>query len=129
MTEFARILGLVALVPALLLPIAKREKELAQAISGLLYLTVFLYAMVRLDSLAAAIRALFAWGGKIPHADILLRMVGISLLTAAASSLCAEHGQQGTAHAVELLGVIEVMLSAQPILTDVFDIAKKMLLK
>lgn len=129
MTELARILGLAALVPALLLPIAKREKELAQAISGLLYLTVFIYAMTRLGSLAAATRTLLAWGGSIPHAEILLQAVGISLLTAAASALCAAHGQQGTAHAIELLGVIEVMLSAQPILTDIFDIAEKILLK
>ena len=68
-------------------------------------------------------------GDGIPHADVLLRTAGISLSAAAASALCEENGQRAAAHALELLGVIEVILAAQPILTDIFGLAEKMLLK
>lgn len=130
MTELARVFALTALASALLLPVAKREKELAQVISGLLYLSVFLYATSRLGGILDMMQAILdGIGDGIPHADVLLRTAGISLSAAAASALCEENGQRAAAHALELLGVIEVILAAQPILTDIFGLAEKMLLK
>ena len=121
--------AMAALASALLLLISKREKELAQVISGLLYLSVFLYAMTRLGELLDAVRGWFSGvGNAIPHVDILLHTAGISLLAAAAAALCEENGQRAAAHALELLGVVEVILAAQPILADLFGIAEKMLL-
>lgn len=129
MTALIRGFGFAALASALLLLISKREKELAQVVSGLLYLSVFLYAMTRLGSLLDIVRSRFSGAaGAIPHADILLHAAGISLLAAAAAALCEENGQRAAAHALELLGVVEVILAAQPILADLFGFAEKMLL-
>ena len=52
----------------------------------------------------------------------------VALLAAAAAALCEENGQRAAAHALELLGVVEVILAAQPILADLFGFAEKMLL-
>ena len=108
MTELVRVLALTALASALLLPVAKREKELAQVSAGLLYLSVFLYAMAQLGGLLGTVRTwLDSAGASVPHADVLLR---------------------AAARALELLGVVEVILAAQPILSDLFGFAEKMLL-
>lgn len=129
MTVSIRGFAFAALASALLLLISKREKELAQVISGLLYLSVFLYAVTRLGELLGVMRGWFSGvEDAIPHMDILLHAAGISLLAAAASALCEENGQRAAAHALELLGVVEVILAAQPILGDLFDFAGKMLL-
>ncbi len=129
MTELVRVLALTALASALLLPVAKREKELAQVSAGLLYLSVFLYAMAQLGGLLGTVRTwLDSAGASVPHADVLLRAAGISLLSAAAATLCEENGQRAAARALELLGVVEVILAAQPILSDLFGFAEKMLL-
>ena len=126
MTELVRVLALTALASALLLPVAKREKELAQVSAGLLYLSVFLYAMAQLGGLLGTVRTwLDSAGASVPHADVLLRAAGISLLSAA---VCEENGQRSAARALELLGVVEVILAAQPILSDLFGFAEKMLL-
>ena len=129
MMELVRVLALTALASALLLPVANREKELAQVSAGLLYLSVFLYAMAQLGGLLGTVRTwLDSAGASVPHADVLLRAAGISLLSAAAAALCEENGQRAAAHALELLGVVEVILAAQPILSDLFGFAEKMLL-
>ena len=129
MTELVRVLALTALASALLLPVAKRENELAQVSAGLLYLSVFLYAMAQLGGLLGTVRTwLDSAGASVPHADVLLRAAGISLLSAAAAALCEENGQRAAARALELLGVVEVILAAQPILSDLFGFAEKMLL-
>ena len=95
MTELVRVLALTALASALLLPVAKREKELAQVSAGLLYLSVFLYAMAQLGGLLGTVRTwLDSAGASVPHADVLLRAAGISLLSAAAAALCEENGQR-----------------------------------
>ena len=129
MTELVRVLALTALASALLLPVAKREKVLAQVSAGLLYLSVCLYAMAQLGGLLGTVRTwLDSAGASVPHADVLLRAAGISLLSAAAAALCEENGQRAAARALELLGVVEVILAAQPILSDLFGFAEKMLL-
>ena len=129
MMELVRVLALTALASALLLPVAKREKELAQESAGLLYLSVFLYAMAQLGGLLGTVRTwLDSVGASVPHADVLLRAAGISLLSAAAAALCEENGQRAAARALELLGVVEVILAAQPILSDLFGFVEKMLL-
>ena len=124
-----RVFAFAVLASALILLVSKREKELAQVISGLFYLSVFLYVISRLGSLLDAVRTLFgSIGFSVPHADILLRAAGISLLCAAAAALCEENGQRAAARALELLGVIEVILAAQPIFAEILGIAGKMLL-
>lgn len=129
MTDTVRVFAMAALASALLLPIAKREKELSQVAAGLLYLSVFLYVLARLGGLLDKTRELLCGIGGMPHTDVLLRATGISLLSAAASALCEENGQRAAARALELLGALEVLLAAEPVFADVFGLAEKMLLK
>ena len=67
MTELVRVLALTALASALLLPVAKREKELAQVSAGLLYLSVFLYAMAQLGGLLGTVRTWLDSAGASVH--------------------------------------------------------------
>ena len=127
--------GMIVMFSGLVLDRADRkDQSMLVSVAGivavlLLYLSVFLYAMAQLGGLLGTVRTwLDSAGASVPHADVLLRAAGISLLSAAAAALCEENGQRAAARALELLGVVEVILAAQPILSDLFGFAEKMLL-
>ena len=53
---------------------------------------------------------------------ILIKAVGISLLTATASEICRSAGEDAIASKVELLGKCELLVLSLPILKDVADL-------
>lgn len=129
MTDFTSVCALAAIASALLLPIAKREKELASVISALLYLSVFAYAALRLGELIGVLQSSLGIAEGTSHIDVLLKIAGVSLLTSAAATLCEENGQRAAARAVELLGAVETVLCAKPILDDLFSLAERTFLR
>ena len=129
MTDFTSVCAFAATVSALLLLIAKREKELASVISALLYLSVFAYAALRLGELIGVLQTTLGITEGTAHIDVLLKAAGVALLTSAASTLCEENGQRAAARAVELLGAVEAVFVAKPILNDLLALAEKTFLR
>ena len=129
MNDFTSVCAFAATASALLLLIAKREKELASVISALLYLSVFAYAALRLGELIGVFRSSIGIAEGTAHIDVLFKAAGVALLTSAAATLCEENGQRAAARAVELLGAVETVLCAKPILEELFLLAEKTFLR
>lgn len=125
MNDFISACFLVATASALILLIAGREKELASVISSLLFLLAFLHATLRLGMLIDSFLSSINIVGGAVHIDVLLKSVGVALLTTAASTLCEESGQRAAARAVDLLGAIETVFCAMPIINDFLALAEK----
>lgn len=57
----------------------------------------------------------------------IIKIVGISLITEFASSICTDAGQAGIASKVENAGKITILAFSVPIITQVFDIILNLL--
>jgi len=84
------------------------------AISTAAPLVVFLSDLIKSDALAA-------------HATLLLKALGIAVLTQCCSTLCRECGESAVGNGVELIGKIEILLLALPMITDILEVARTLL--
>ena len=61
------------------------------------------------------------------HSPILLKALGIAILTQYCSELCRECGEGGIATGVETFGKIQILLLSLPLLSELFLLAQKLL--
>lgn len=73
------------------------------------------------------LRELTQTEGISEHASLLLRGLGIALLTQVASQICRECGESGIADGVELTGKIELLLLCIPLMNEILTLSKELL--
>jgi stage III sporulation protein AD len=59
--------------------------------------------------------------------ELLLKALGIALLTQACADICRESGEGGAASAVELTGKVEILLLCLPLLEEILLAARELL--
>lgn len=114
-------LGMVTVIAAMMI----KQKE--PALGGLLSLGVGIYIMVCLISrLFVTIRYLDELMESLSFAKsylvILIKAVGITLVTEFGSSLCRENGFQALADSIRVFGKISILMLGIPILTTLVNI-------
>lgn len=62
-----------------------------------------------------------------PYTPILLKALGVALLTQYCSEICKECGEGGVATGVEAFGKIQILLLCLPLLSELFLLAQKLL--
>ena len=69
-----------------------------------------------------------ATGMQQAHAEILFKGLGIAILTQCCADICRESGESGIASNVELVGKLEILLLALPLLDELLSLARELLL-
>ena len=66
-------------------------------------------------------------GIQSEHAEILLKGLGIAVLTQCCADICKESGESGIAGGVELIGKIEILLLCLPLFDEIMKAARELL--
>ncbi len=73
--------------------------------------------------LVAYLKELTGQEGVAQYATVLLKALGISVLTQCCSELCRECGESGIAEGVELVGKTEILLLCLPLMGEIIKTA------
>ena len=89
---------------------------------------VFAFAAVNIASpLVSYLTGLSKWDGVGGYAEILIKALGIAVLTQCCAELCRECGESAAATGVELTGKVEILLLCLPLINDVLSVAENLL--
>ena len=91
---------------------------------------VLLFGFAALTAVTPALTYLTHLGetaGVTPYAEVLLRALGIALLTQYAAEICRECGEGAAASGVEMTGKIEILLLALPLIDEILSLASNLL--
>ena len=91
---------------------------------------VLLFGFAALTAVTPALTYLTRLGetaGVTPYAEVLLRALGIALLTQYAAEICRECGEGAAASGVEMTGKIEILLLALPLIDEILSLASNLL--
>lgn len=61
------------------------------------------------------------------YASVLVKALGIAVLTQCCSEICKECGENGIATGVELVGKIEILLLCLPLINEILTLAKNLM--
>ena len=66
-------------------------------------------------------------GGISQYATVLMKALGIAVLTQCCSEICRGCGENGAASGVELTGKVEILLLCLPLINEILSAAEKLL--
>ncbi len=112
------VIGIAALAP---LKQLKSDLSPFLRLGAILLLT--LAAAEAAAPLLAQIRVLTDGGAAGPYAELLLKALGLAVLTQCCAEICRECGEGGIASGVELVGKTEILLLCLPLLGELLSTA------
>ncbi len=77
--------------------------------------------------LVAYLGGLARWEGVGGYAEILIKALGIAVLSQCCAELCRECGENAAATGVELTGKVEILLLCLPLINEILSVAEKLL--
>lgn len=94
-------------------------------VAGILVMTAVLIPMLReiLDS----VTAWFGGGTVASYADVMMRALGISILSKICCDVCRDAGESGLAGGVEMAGKTVILLLCLPLIEEILEYASKIL--
>ena len=107
-------IALISVSVGAVIRLVRGEMVFAVRIAGILL--VFGIMLISLDTLLRDASAAFDTGGFSEYVEIILKALGVAILTHVASSICRDCGEAGLAGAVELAGKIEIILMSLPLI-------------
>ncbi|MBQ7347376.1 MAG: hypothetical protein IJW55_05415 [Clostridia bacterium] len=89
---------------------------------------LFAVAIVSAASpLVAYLKDLTGTEGITEYAGILMKALGIAVLTQCCAEICRECGETAAATGVELTGKVEILLLSLPLINEILAVAKDLL--
>ena len=116
--------GILAAVVGTVLRIMKNELSFAVKVSGCVM--IFGVVLVYMDRVLEGIAVRVSLGGASEYLEIMMRCLGVALITEISSSICRECGENGISGGVELVGKLEILLLALPLVTEILDSVEKL---
>lgn len=118
-------LGLLGVAAAL---IVKQWKSDFLPLIRVASVVLFGIAAIRAASpLVTYLSSLFSQSGTAPYATVILKALGIALLTELCAEICRECGEGAAATGVELTGKIEILLLSLPLVNEILHLAEELL--
>lgn len=117
--------GILGAVVGVLLRGMKNDISFAVKMAGVVI--IFGAAMVYLDRILGMIEDNFLVEGTSEYLDVMARCLGISVLSGITSDICRDCGENGISVGVELIGKLEILIIAFPIITKIFSAVQKLL--
>lgn len=125
--ELFRICGLAVLCLVASLLLARMGGEFV----GLLRLggSILLFGVLifSLSEIVEALRGLFSASGAEKYADLMIRALGLSFLTAICSDLCRDTGESALASGVEMAGKLAIVWLSLPLVGEIMTTAAEIL--
>ena len=84
-------------------------------------------AITAASPLVSYLSSLTGQDGVSPYAAILIKALGIAVLTQCCAELCRECGENGAATGVELTGKVEILLLCLPLVNEILSVAEELL--
>jgi stage III sporulation protein AD len=107
----------------LILIIKQGRAEFSPLISLGVCLALFAAAAASLYPVSAYIGEMTSGSLLEPYAGVLLKALGVGLVTQTAAEVCRDSGETAIAGKVELLGKAEIMLLSLPLLRELLQVA------
>lgn len=124
MIEYIKICIPTAILSAVLMMVASKEKELANVISSFIFTAIVIFAVTRTKVVIDTFNVFWGHASYSIYFDGILSVIGIAVLGAVTASLCENFGQRSIAQGIEALTVIEVLYMTLPWILELFsDIA------
>ncbi len=120
----AKLGGLALLSLASLLILRQVKPEWAAFLRIATATVAFGFLLSMIASVVSYLSELVTVGGAVLSGesyDILIRALGISLITELSASICRDSGEASLAGWVEMAGKLELLLLALPLIRTVFD--------
>ena len=115
----------VALIAAVSGVVVKQIKnELSFAVKTAGVILIFGVAMTMLAPLLESIEELSDIGGT-EYVDIMLRALGIALISQITSGICRDCGDESVAGAVEFTAKLEILILCVPLISMIIEYAKE----
>ena len=92
-----------------------------------LCLTLTVGAISTASPLVAFLSELIKNDAVSSYAELLLKALGIAVLTQCCSELCRECGEGSAGSGVELIGKIEILLLSLPLINEILESARSLL--
>ena len=73
------------------------------------------------------IRSLFEGNSLSEYGGVVVKALGIAVLTQICSDICRDSGEGGTASGVELIGRLEILLLCLPMIEDILSVVKEVM--
>ena len=107
-------IALICVAVGAIIKLARAELAFAVRMAGII--VVFGIILLSAESLFRDVSAVFETGSFSEYAVIILKALGVAVLTHVASSICRDSGEAGLAGAVEFAGKCEILLMSLPMI-------------
>lgn len=107
-------IALISVFVGAVIKLVRGEMAFAVRIAGVIL--VFGILLVSVDSLLQNLSATFDMGGFSEYVELILKALGVAVLTHVASAICRDCGEGGLAGAVEFAGKVEILLMSLPMI-------------
>lgn len=77
--------------------------------------------------IASSLKELSQSAGLAPYAALLLKALGIAILTQCCADICRDAGESGIGTGVEIAGKLEILLLSLPLMQEILTTAKELL--
>ncbi len=118
-------LGILAAIVGTVLRIMKNELSFAVKVSGCVI--IFGAALIYMDGLLVSLEERAALGGVSEYVGIMMRCLGVAVICEISSAICRECGENGLSGGVELIGKLEILVIALPLISDILDTVEKLI--
>ena len=107
-------IALICVAVGAVIRIVRGEMAFAVRMAGILL--VFGMITVSAESLLRELSAAFDMGSFSEYVEVILKSLGVAVLTHVASAICRDCGEAGLAGAVEFAGKAEILLLSLPMI-------------
>ena len=118
-----KLCGVAVAAVMLIMIIRQGRAEFSPLMSLAVCLILFAAAAASLYPVTAYLSELTSGSLLEPYAGILLKALGVGLITQTTAEVCRDSGESAIAGKVELLGKTEIILLSLPLLHDLLRVA------
>ena len=106
--------ALISVASGAVIKLVRGELAFAVRMAGVIL--VFGIMLLSLESFLRELSAIFDAGGFSEYIELILKALGVAILTHFAATVCRDCGEAGLAGAVELSGKLEILLLSLPMI-------------
>lgn len=126
--DIFQIVGLGIVASVVLLLIRKERPEISLGLELVVGLMLFFVILPRLSSVVTVFGGLATESGLEPlYFGIILKVLAISYVSDLGASVCRDAGEELIATRVEMAGKILILASALPIVREVLDVIRSLM--
>ena len=122
-----RLFSFASIALVIMLIVRQWKSDLLPILRMSITLSFSLLILAMIAPLVTYLKRLTDNAAASEFSEILLKALGIAILTQCCSDICKECGENGIAGGIELVGKIEILLLALPLIDHILELAGKLL--